>query len=91
MFWKELYWFLVICLGGWTLAMVTLPPRLARNRSAFETAGELERVVRRLENLEKEYEAAIAAVENDPFYRDEVYRNVLGVKKSSEDFLKKDR
>ena len=87
-FWKEMYWFAVICLGGWILAMAVLPPRLARNRSALDMESGLRRTVARLSRLEKEYEALIPAVENDPFYRDEVYRKVLGVKKNNEEFLK---
>jgi hypothetical protein len=87
-FWKEMYWFTVICLGGWILAMAILPPRLARNRSAADMENDLRRAVAHLSKLEKEYEALIPAVENDPFYRDEVYRKVLRVKKTNEEFLK---
>lgn len=88
-FWKEIYWFTVICLGGWILALVVLPPRLARNRSAFDIENDLRRTVTHLSKLEKQYAAVIPAVESDPFYRDEVYRKVLRVKKPNEEFLKK--
>ena len=87
-FWKELYWFALICLGGWVLAVSVLSPRLARDRSSGDAEAGLEQAVQQLEALEKEYEAAIVAVENDVFYRDEVYRNILKVKRDGEEFLK---
>ena len=68
--------------------MTVLPPRLARNRSALDMENDLRRTVTHLSKLEKEYEAMIPAVESDPFYRDEVYRKVLRVKKNNEEFLK---
>ncbi len=88
-FWKELYWFALICLGGWVLAVSVLSPRLARDRSSRDAEAGLEQTVQQLEALEKEYEAAIVAVESDVFYRDEVYRNILNVKSGSEEYLKK--
>ena len=86
---KELFWFALISLGGLILATAVLPPRLARNRSALDMEEDLRSSVTKLSGLEKEYEALIQAMENDPFYRDEVYRKVLGVKKNNEEFLKK--
>ena len=87
-FWKELYWFALICLCGWVLAALVLSPRLARDRSSRDTESGLEQPVQQLETLQKEYEAAIVAVENDAFYRDEVYRNILKVKRDGEEFVK---
>ncbi len=87
-FWKELYWFALICLGGWTLAVLVLSPRLSRLQSARELEGSLRLTVARLSDLEQQYEAAIQALEEDPFYRDETIRAVLNVKKSNEEFLK---
>ena len=87
---KELYWFALICLCGWVLAVSVLSPRLARDRSSRVVEAELRQAVQQLDKLEKEYDAAIVAVENDPFYRDEVYRNILGVKRDGEEFLKKE-
>ena len=86
---RELYWFTVICLGGWILAMALLVPRLASYRETRDMEESLQGVVTRLSSLEREYEAAIAALENDGFYRDEVYRRVLKVKKPNEEFILK--
>jgi len=87
-FWQEIYWFVVITLLGSGFAFWMLPPRLARNRTALDMEEGLQGTVAALENMEKKYEAAIAAVENDPFYREEVYRALLKVKKKGEEFLK---
>jgi hypothetical protein len=89
-FWKEVYWLALICLGGWVLAVWVLSPRLARDRSSRDAERGLEQTVQQLEMLQGEYEAAIVAVENDVFYRDEVYRNILKVKRDGEEFLKKE-
>jgi hypothetical protein len=88
-FWKEIYWFVVICLGGFTLALLVLAPRLARHRSVLDVETGLRTTVARLSTLERQYEAAIQALEDDPFYREEVIRDVLRVKKTSEEYLKK--
>jgi hypothetical protein len=87
-FWEEVYWFAVVTLLGCGLALWMLPPRLARNRSALEIEEDLVGTVAALQTMERKYEAAIAAVENDPFYREEVYRALLKVKKKDEEFLK---
>jgi hypothetical protein len=87
-FWQEIYWFTVISLLGFSLALWVLPPRLARNRSALGIEEDLEGAVAALESTGRKYEAAIAAVENDPFYREEVSRSLLKVKKKDEEFLK---
>ena len=87
-FGRELYWFALICLGTWILAVSVLSPRLARNRKALEIEKGLEGVISQLSAKEKEFEAAIAAMENDPYYREAVYRALLGVKRSDEVFLK---
>ena len=86
-FWKELYWFTAICLGGMILALAVLPPRLSRQRQMLELEAELRTSVEDLKEKEEEYEQAIMAMENDPFYREEVYRTRLGVKKENEEFL----
>ena len=87
-FWKELYWFALICLGAWIVAVAILSPRFARNRKAYETEDELRRVCDELARKEGEFQAAIEAMENDPYYRDGIYRWVLKVKKSDEIPLK---
>ena len=86
-FWNELYWFTIICLGAWIVAMIVLPPRLERHRRLAEFETDLRLSVSALRAVEQQYEAAIMAMENDPFYRDEVYRAVLGIKEKDEEFL----
>ncbi len=87
-FWKELYWFVVICLGGSILAVLVLSPRLARHRNTVDVENSLQRTVTGLARLERQYDAAIQALDTDPFYRDEVIRSVLKVKRNTEEFLK---
>ncbi len=87
-FWKELYWFAVILLCAWAAAVWVLAPKLARNRIAADREAQLRANVARLSRLEREIEAAIAALENDPYYREAVYRAVLGLRKENEVLLK---
>jgi hypothetical protein len=87
-FWKECYTLVVIGLGGLLLALAVLPPRLARHRQLLEFEADLLDSVQGLQQTQAEYEAAIMAVENDVFFRDEVYRTRLGLKRGSEEFLK---
>ena len=86
-FWLEVYWFLLICVGGGILAILVLAPRLARHRSSLDLETEIRGTLSRLTHLERQYEAALQALENDSFYREEVIRHVLKVKKRNEDFL----
>ena len=87
-FWKELYWFVLILLGAWIAALLVLPPRLARNRKALELERELEAVVAHLERTESRYEGAIQGLENDRYFRIGAYRRELGAKQNNESFLK---
>jgi len=87
-FWNELYWFALLSTCGLALCLWLLPPRLARNRATAEIELDLRETVEELGTMEREYEAAILAVENDPFYREEVVRAILKVKKKDEVFLK---
>jgi hypothetical protein len=87
-FWQEIYWFTVISIAGVGLACWVLPPRLARYRSALDLEEELRGTNLALEQVERQYEAGVAAVENDPFYREEAYRSLLKVKRKDEEFLK---
>ena len=87
-FWNDLYWFALLSTCGLALCLWLLPPRLARNRATAEIELDLRDTVEELGNMEREYEAAILAVENDPFYREEVVRAILKVKKKDEVFLK---
>jgi cell division protein FtsB len=89
-FWKELYWFALIALGAWVLGILLLAPRLSRNQQAYEYEEALRREVDELGRKEVQYAAAVEAMENDPYYRDEAYRHFLRVKKPGEVFLKED-
>ena len=88
-FWKELVSFATVCLGAYIVALLVLPPRWTRYQRLRQLEHELVEICDELEGEERRYEAAIIAVENDPFYREEVYRRVLGVKKRNEEFLRK--
>lgn len=90
-FWKELYAFALIGLGTWILGVVLIAPRLARSRQTVEMELELESTVLGLAEKERQYEAAIAAMENDPFYREAVYRAVLGVRRTDEIYIREPR
>ena len=84
-FWREVYWFVVIVLVGLTIALLVLPPRAVKFRSLSHLEAELNSKNERLNEQQKLLEAAIAAKE-DPFYRQNVYRKVLRVKKNDEEY-----
>ena len=86
-FWQEIYWFVVLSLCGLTLAFFVLAPRLAQFRTTHDVEMGLKKTVARLDTLEKQYQSAIQAVDSDPFYREELIRSVLKVKKNDEEFL----
>lgn len=86
-FWGELYWFALISVGGVAFAILVLAPRLARHESALDLEQSLRAGNQRIAKLEAEYEAGLEALENDPFYREELMRAVLKVKRADEEFL----
>lgn len=86
-FWKEMYWFIVISLVGIAVALVLVSPRANRLHRLRQLEASLEVRQAALERQERLLEAAIDSFESDPFYRDVVYRKILGVKKNSEEFL----
>jgi hypothetical protein len=88
-FWKEIHEFAAISFAGVLVALWVLTPRLGERSQIADLEGKLEDTVRALEVRKARYEAAIVAMESDPFYRQEVYRAVLGVKGNGEDFLQK--
>lgn len=87
-FWHELYWFVVICLGGWILALAVLPPAMVRLRNALEFEAECRQRVETLTVRNAALKRVVNAFETDPHYREEVIRKILGVKKTDEVFLK---
>lgn len=86
-FWKELYGFTLLCLVGFIIALVVLPPRLQRYRSLQQLESELRERNARLDDYHSQVKAAIASMEGDPFYREGVYRQILGVRKKNEEFV----
>ncbi|MGH9361203.1 MAG: hypothetical protein ACRD2T_04745, partial [Thermoanaerobaculia bacterium] len=82
-FWNELYWFVAIGLAGWILAALLLPPRVAGTAHLLQEERRVVADIRRLRDLEDLLEGAATAMENDPFYREGVFRKRLGLKKAS--------
>ena len=87
-FWDEIYWFTIICLGGWILALATLPPAMVRLRESLEFEGRCRQRVEALSVKNVALGQVVNAFETDSHYREEVIRTILGVKKSDEVFLK---
>jgi len=86
-FWNELYWFVAIGLLGWIIAALILPPRVA---GTVRLLQEERRVLADIQSLREKEEilfGAASAMENDPFYREGVFRKRLGLKKDSEEYL----
>ena len=86
-FWREVYWFAVISLIAVTVALLVLPPRAVRYSSLSRLAIELMAKNERLDEQQLKLESAIAAMKEDDFYKQNVFRKVLGVKKNDEEFL----
>ncbi|MBN1441908.1 MAG: hypothetical protein JXA90_04315 [Planctomycetes bacterium] len=85
-FFRELYWFVVICLAGATVALAVLPPRARK----YWTMVELEeRMLTRNNELREEARVLRARRQSlsDPLYRGAVIRKILGLKKNSEEYL----
>ena len=85
-FWQEVYWFAVIALVGITIALLILPPRAVKFRSLSRLEAELRTKNEILDEQQKLLEAGITAMKEDPFYRQNVYRKILGVKKNDEEY-----
>jgi hypothetical protein len=86
-FWREIYWFTVIGIAGAAVALWVLPARATRHQELLELEAELRAKHASLEREKQVLEAAIHSVDHDEFYREAVWRKVLGVKKTSEEFL----
>ena len=84
---NELYWFVAIGLAGWILAALVLPPRVAATAQLLRYERRLLADIRALHQREDVLEGAATAMENDPFYREGVFRKRLGLKKESEEYL----
>ncbi|MFP6631813.1 MAG: hypothetical protein VCD16_04210 [Planctomycetota bacterium] len=86
-FWREVYWFAVIALIAVTVALLVLPPRAVRYSSLGRLENELKAKNERLDEQQKKLLSAITAMKEDDFYKQNVFRKVLGVKKNDEEFL----
>jgi len=86
-FWSELYWFVVMALVGWIVAALFLPPRIATLARLYRQERMVLGEIQALREEENILEGAVSAMENDPFYREGVFRERLGVKKIEEEFL----
>ncbi|MDE0740369.1 MAG: hypothetical protein OSB83_14300 [Planctomycetota bacterium] len=86
-FWLEVYWFAVIALIAVTVALLVLPPRAVRYSSLGRLENELEAKNERLDEQQLLLLSAISAMKEDDFYKQNVFRKVLGVKKNDEEFL----
>ena len=87
-FWDEIYWFTAICLGGWILALAILPPAMVRLREALAFESRCRQRVEVLNVKNTALGQVVNAFETDSYYREEVIRTILGVKKRGEVFLK---
>ena len=86
-FWREGYWFAILTLVAITIALLVLPPKAVEYRSLSRMEAELEAENELLDEQQEKLDAAITAMKDDPFYREGVFRKILGVKKSDEVFL----
>ena len=85
-FFREIYWFVVICLIGVTAALVVLPPKAHK----YWTMLELEaRLTTRNDQLREEaHELRVRRQSlSEPLYREGMIREILGRKKNSEEYL----
>jgi len=86
-FWSELYWFVALSLAGLTVAILVLPPRVASTVQLLRQERAALTSLREIEEREDILEGAASAMENDPFYREGVFRKRLGLKKANEEYL----
>ncbi len=83
----EIYWFVVIALGGVLIGTAVLPPKTAEIFDLLETEHETATRVDDLRQREQVLDAAIDAARNDPFYRRGILRNRFGLTRKSEEKL----
>jgi hypothetical protein len=84
-FWNELYWFAAIGVAAATLALLVVPGRLAAVIEMRRRERGLDRELRAIEARERVYSKAIEAVENDPYYREGVFRALLQARRPGEE------
>ena len=84
---EEIYWFVVIALGGVLIGTAVLPPKTSEILELLDTEHETAIRVEDLRERERVLDAAIDAARNDPFYRRGILRNRLGLTRKSEEKL----
>ena len=85
-FFKELYWFVLICIAGCIVGLLVLPPRARKYWKMRELESKL--TTRNLEFRAKEHslKSRLDGL-NDPFYKEALTRKVLELKKNTEEYL----
>ena len=84
-FWAELYWFTMICLGGWILSLAVLPPAMVRLREVLEFETRCRQRVEALSARGAALGRVVNAFETDPQYREELTKNSREVDTSALD------
>lgn len=86
-FYNEIYWFLSIGLLACIVAIILLPPRASKSLTLLQRERQLHAEIEGKRHRVEVFEKAIESVENDPVYREAVFRKQLGVKKPHEVYL----
>ena len=84
-FWNELYWFLLLGLGASILALNYLLPQAEETLALLEKESDLDRQIERTELDILRYEKGVEAVERDPYYRANVYRDRMRILRENEE------
>ncbi len=87
-FWLEVYWLTILGLCAWIAALAILPPALVRLRESLAFEADCRRRVETVSARHTDLKKTLNAFENDPYYREEVIRAILGVKRYDEVFLR---
>ena len=83
-FWNELYWFMTIGLGAFILALLYLPSRAEDTLALLEKESELDRQIEQTNLDTLRYEKGVEAVEQDPYYRANIYRDRMRLVRENE-------
>jgi hypothetical protein len=86
-FWSDLYWFVVITLAAAIVASLVLPPRTAETIDLLRRERRIARQIEELTERERVLAAALAAIQNDPIYREGVLRNAYNLRRANEESL----
>ena len=86
-FWNELYWFVVITLMAWTVGALAIPPRALETLALWKEELRYRNELQAARLKERTFEQAIDSAENDPYYREALFREQLHVKRGNEIYL----